>query len=104
MTAHDILAQFIGTATNPFVPLAAIVFVVVTHDPWRVRLGTALVAIGFGLLEALGHGAFGWGVALLLASALAGLAVAEAVLHLLVPLAAAAFGVAHRLIAWIKGP
>lgn len=104
MTAFDLLGQFIGIATNPFVPLAAIVFIVVTHAAWRVRAGTACVAIGFGLLDAMAHGGFGWSAAIIAVSALAGLAVAEAALHLLVPLAATLFGWAHRLIAWFKGP
>lgn len=103
MTALDLLAQFIGTATNPFVPAAAILFIVVTHEPWRVRMGTALVAMGFGFLDALGHGAGPSGVLVVAASALAGLAMAEAILHLIVPLAIAAFGWVRAALGWFRG-
>lgn len=102
MTPIDLMAQFLATATNPIVLLAAVLFVVVTHRPWRVRAGTMAVGAGFGLLEGIDHGLEPTALAPVGASILAGLFVAEAVLHLLVPLAAMGLGMIGAVLGWFR--
>ncbi len=80
----EMALQFLGVVANPAIVLLPALLLLVTRRRLWIVAATALAALGFGLMEALGsdlaHGAM-----VLLVSALAGAVAAEIVLAIVLP-------------------
>lgn len=98
----ELLVQFFGTASNPFVIAAPIAIGFLWWRPDAVRLGTILIAALFGLLDAIGSGLIVWGFVLVAVSGLAGALIAEIAFALFFPLALLSLGYARSLLVWFK--
>lgn len=88
----ELLVQFVGSVSNPFVIGSALMMPFLWPRPAAVRAAPALTAGLFGLIDAAIGGAVAWGALLVGVSMAAGAAVGQLVLFVFVPLAAAAVG------------
>ena len=94
----DLLVHVLHTVFNPLVVGAAMLLGFLAPRAAVTRIGTACVAAAVGLIEALAAASLQWSLAVLAASALAGLFVAELVLVVALPTVLAALGAARWLL------
>jgi hypothetical protein len=99
----ELLVQFVGTVSNPFVIGASLAMPCFWPRPLAVRFGAVATAGAFGVMDALIGSAALWGLAIVAVSVAGGLVVAQAALLVLLPLAAAALGAARSMIQRYKG-
>lgn len=99
----ELLVQFVGTVSNPFVTGTALAMPIFWPRPLAVRLGAVTTATVFGVVDAVIGSAALWGLAIVAVSAAGGLVVSQAALLVLLPLAAAAISMARGTIQRLKG-
>ncbi len=101
--ALELLVQFVGAVCNPFVIGVALAVPFFWPRPAAVRLGPALTAGIFGLVDAAIGGALAWGALLVAVSMAGGAAVGQATLLVFVPLMAATVSAAHAALTRLRG-
>ena len=95
--------QFVGAVSNPFVIGVSLLVPFFWPRAAAVRLGPALTAGAFGLVDAAVGGALAWGALLVAVSVAGGAAVGQAALFVYVPLLAATISAARAALTRLRG-
>ncbi|MGJ3262833.1 MAG: hypothetical protein ACFE0R_06325 [Salinarimonas sp.] len=103
MPALALLGHWLDIATSPLVLLAPLALALASGRRWLVRIGTALLALALAALSALGE-PLGHAALLAALGALAGLAVAEIWLALVLPVALGVWRGLRRLLPGRRRP
>jgi hypothetical protein len=98
----ELLVQFVGTVSNPFVIGASLAMPFFWPRPLAVRFGAVATAATFGAMDAIIGSAVLWGLAIVAVSVAGGLVVAQVALLVLLPLAAVMISLARGAVQRFK--
>ena len=102
--ALELLVQFVGAISNPFVIGASLLTPFLWPRPAAVRLCPTLTAGGFGLVDAALSTGVMWGVLLVCVSMAGGAVVGQAAVLVFVPLMLAMIRAVRAIVVRLRGP